>query len=663
MFKVSGKNFLRGDKSWEVRGVTYGPFGPGDLHSGLVCPDEIRADFRKISGLGLNSIRTYELPDRGVLDIAQEEGICVLASVPWIHHVDFFQDEIARQSAFEAIRRATGELADHPALLGYSVGNEIESTLVRWLGAGRVQTFLEDLIDLGKARDPGGLFTYASYPSTEYLVARNADFSCVNVFLEDEEVFRRYLNRLQLIAGDRPLVLGEFGLDSKSNGRANQAETLDWGIRAIREAGAAGSFVFAYSDAWYRGGKEVEGWDFGIVDRSRRAKPAAKSVSQAHSAGLGVVDGKAPDWPSFTVICCSYNGAGRLAKCLQSLVEIDYPKFEVLVIDDGSSDETLRVAEEFASKHECLGAVGQEHAGLSVARNYGAELAHGEILAFIDDDAWAHPDWLRFLALRYLDPAGYVAVGGPNIFPPSSTREESCISLAPGRPSHVMLDDSRAEHIPGVNLSVRSEALKAIGGFDPRFTSAGDDVDFCWRLMDEGWEIGFSPGAVVWHAPRRTLEAYLKQQRGYGRAEALLAQKHRPRFEGMLGIRWAGAIYGQQARQFLGADTIVYRGVFGTAGFQAIYGPSSSRLMALVGTPFWLALGAVGILAGFLWAPLWVFAGGVFLINLLAAVRSAFRVRLRKPWDGWRSRVWLVALNLLQPLLRGGERVWGMLPR
>src|SRR5204862_745152 len=96
---------------------------------------------------------------------------------------------------------------------------------------------------------------------------------------------------------------------------------------------------------------------------------------------------------------------------------------------------------------------------------------------------------------------------------------------APGDPIHVLLSDDDAEHIPGCNMAFRKEALEALGGFDPRFRTAGDDVDVCWRIQERGWTIGFNPAAMVWHHRRGSIRAYWRQQIGYGKAEALLEQK------------------------------------------------------------------------------------------------------------------------------------------
>ena len=78
----------------------------------------------------------------------------------------------------------------------------------------------------------------------------------------------------------------------------------------------------------------------------------------------------------------------------------------------------------------------------------------------------------------------------------------------------MLLDDVEAEHIPGCNMAFRREVLEEIGGFDPIYRSAGDDVDVCWRLQDRGHRIGFSPAAMVWHFRRNTMKAYIGQQKG-----------------------------------------------------------------------------------------------------------------------------------------------------
>ena len=149
---------------------------------------------------------------------------------------------------------------------------EHHSVCVRWYGHRRIEQYLERLYHAAKAEDPEGLVTYVNFPSTEYLELPFLDFVAFNVYLESQQNLESYLARLQNIAGDRPLVMAEMGLDSRRNGEEKQAETLDWQIRTIFAGGCAGSFVFAWTDEWYRGGYAIEDWDFGITSRNRQPK-------------------------------------------------------------------------------------------------------------------------------------------------------------------------------------------------------------------------------------------------------------------------------------------------------------------------------------------------------------------------------------------------------
>jgi len=95
----------------------------------------------------------------------------------------------------------------------------------------------------------------------------------------------------------------------------------------------------------------------------------------------------------------------------------------------------------------------------------------------------ADPDWLTYLIATFLR-SGRAAVGGPNFPPPEDALVPSAVAVSPGGPTHVLLNDEVAEHIPGCNMAFRKEVLQEINGFDPVFRAAGDDVDLCWRLQN-----------------------------------------------------------------------------------------------------------------------------------------------------------------------------------
>ncbi len=559
--RVAGRRLVRAGRPWFARGVCYGPFpvatGPPWF------PDEatLRRDLDAIAGAGFNCLRTYHPPTPQMLDGCAERGLSVLAGCPWSWHIDFRAEAGVLPEARCRLAAEAARAAGHPALAGWVVANEIEGTLVRWLGTGFVRDALETLVAAGRAADPEALFLYATYPPTEWLAPDNADLAAFNLFLEDEAALRRYLRRAHHIALDKPLLVTEFGIDWLAHGSRRQARWVERAFTAAAEEGLAGLCWFTWSDAWRdpRGGT-VQGWKFGLVDEAG----APHEALQAAVHVLPLLDGYPPlppHPPAVSVIVCTRNGVALLPDCLRSLLSLDYPSVEVVVVDDGSTDGTSGLVREH---FPWVRLVRTAPHGLSAARNAGAAAARGDVLAFLDDDCAADPHWLRWIVHAF-ETHGWAAAGGPNLPPPSDSRLQRILDALPGTAIHVLLDDRRAEHVPGCNLVVTRAAFAAAGGFDARFTTAGDDVDFCWRLLAAGLTIGYEPGAVVWHRRRSSPWKFLRQQVGYGLAEALLAGPWPERI-GPGGAAWKGAIYGPS-----GAGGVIYRGRFGYTDYPAIY--------------------------------------------------------------------------------------------
>ena len=645
--------FAEGEKLL-VRGVTYGPFRPD--RSGSVYPSAAQAerDFSQMAAHGINAVRTYTLPPIWLLDAGARHGIRMMIGLSWEDHVAFLENRSLPADVIRRVRHDVRGCAGHPAVLCYTLANEIPASIVRWHGAGRIERFLRELSEAVRAEDPCGLFTYVNYPSTEYLHLPFIDLVAFNVYLEQREPLSRYINRLQNLAGERPLLLAEMGLDSRRHGMHGQAEALDWQTRTALEAGCCGLFVFAWTDEWHRGGDDIEDWDFGLVTRERQPKPALPVVHDAFAAGpFGSVE----RWPSMSVIVCSYNGARTIRETLAQLSRLDYPDYEVIVVDDGSTDATAEIAGGFPVR-----LIRTENQGLSAARNTGLLAAGGEIVAYIDDDAHPDPHWLRYLALKFLR-STHVGIGGPNLANPGDGSVADCVDNAPGNPTHILVDDDVAEHIPGCNMAFRRSALVAVGGFDPRFRATADDVDLCWRLQERGWTIGFSPAAVVWHHRRATVRAYLRQQFGYGWGEFLLEQKWPARHSAVGHVSWSGRIYGRGITVPLRLRPwSVYHGIWGTAPFQSVYERAPNAWSALPLLPEWYLL--LALLTGLallrpLWAPLGLFvvlATGAFAASVAQAVLSARRAVFHHPppsrFADLRLRALVAALHLLQPLAR-----------
>src|SRR5262249_5763630 len=146
--------------------------------------------------------------------LADRAGVSVFVDVPWLKHLCFLDSARARADARAAVRRAAELTRGHPSVLALSVANEIPADVARWHGPRRVERFLRDLAYLVKQTDPGRLVTFANFPPTEYLDLSFLDFATFNVYLHDRATFRRYLFRLQNLVGDKPLLLGELGMDT-----------------------------------------------------------------------------------------------------------------------------------------------------------------------------------------------------------------------------------------------------------------------------------------------------------------------------------------------------------------------------------------------------------------------------------------------------------------
>jgi len=648
--RVHGKFFFAGEAKHFVKGVTYGPFATGTHGSPFPEHAVVERDFALMRGAGINTLRVFTVPPVWLLDLAGEAGLKVLVGLPWSQHVTFLDSAAIKAEIRAAVAAGVRACGRHKAVFAYLVGNEIPPDMVRWHGADAVRHFLKDLVRLVRQEHPGALVSYANFPSTEYLTIDFTDFLCFNVYLHDETAFRRYIARLHNLAVDKPVVMTEFGIDSMRNGEEEQSRILAWQVRAAFASGVAGTFVFAWTDEWFTGGHTVEDWAFGLVDHDRQPKPALAEVARRYN---GPLPPPLPRYPRISVVVCAYNAERTMEACLASLEVLDYPDYEVIVVNDGSKDRTLEISERFPY---CR-IISQPNMGLSVARNVGAEAATGEIVAYTDSDCVADPDWLTYLVAR-METGNLAACGGPNFPPPEDSLVPAAVAVSPGGPTHVLLSDEVAEHIAGCNMAFRREALLALGGFDPIYRAAGDDVDICWRFQDAGHAIGFSPAAVVWHFRRNTVRAYINQQRGYGKAEALVYAKHPFRFNLFGQAKWLGRIYGDlSAALLLSRKPVIYSGVFGRGLFQTMYEPPSSLTALLPLTFEWsvaaLFLALIGIVAG---GWLWLLA-----VPLLATWAMCINGALRAPIDprfaGLKARALVALLIYLGPLLRGWERL------
>jgi GT2 family glycosyltransferase len=659
---VSGKFLQVNEKRFLVKGVSYGTFAPDA--DGALFPElpRIAQDFDAIATLEANTVRTYTPPPGALLDEASRCGLRTIIGVPWMQHVAFLDRRVDAREIRRSVRDQVRRLATHPAALLFALGNEIPPPVVRWYGRKRIERFLRDLYDDAKSAAPDALLTYINYPPTEYLDTPFFDVCAFNVFLHSEAELSAYLARLHHIAGPRPLLISELGADSLRNGEEGQSRLVRVQVQTALREGACGAVVFTWTDDWWRGGRAVDDWAFGLVDTDRRPKPAYKTVQGVFAAP---VQAGAPT-PRVSVVVCAYNAVATIDECLDALERVNYPDFEVIVVNDGSTDGTAAAA----ARHRSARVIDTPNAGLSAARNVGLHNATGEIVAYTDADVRVDPDWLTYLVQPFATPE-IAAAGGPAVVPPDDPWFAHCVARAPGGPTHVLLEDRIAEHVPGCNCAFRRGALLAIGGFNPVFRRAGDDVDVCWRIQAQGWNVGFAPAALVWHRHRVTTRAYCRQQVGYGEGETWLMDEHPDKFIGGR-IDWRGHIYSPLPFLRSLQSKRINAGPFGTAGFPSIYRtdahpfsylPHSGRWQVA-----WVALlataGGAAVVHPSLAPPLLALAAAALLVTLVKCALYSRRSDLsRLPSIALRSRATSVLayrlaiawLHFVQPF----ARLWG----
>jgi mycofactocin system glycosyltransferase len=239
-------------------------------------------------------------------------------------------------------------------------------------------------------------------------------------------------------------------------------------------------------------------------------------------------------YPYVTVIIPVRNRPEEIAACLQSLSRLDYPvdKMEVIVVDDASDDNTPEVISTFPVHLIPL----KKRRQASFCRNLAAQRARGEILAFLDSDCIADPLWLRELVPAFRDPSNG-AVGGmiDSYYNKNGLDryEKVKSSLNMGSWFKSSREENHLFYLPSCNLLVRRTLFLQSQGFKEDM-HVGEDVDFCWRLQDQGHHVEYRPVGKVYHRHRNKMGHFCARRFDYGTSEPLLQKSHAKRVKQFL---------------------------------------------------------------------------------------------------------------------------------
>lgn len=248
-----------------------------------------------------------------------------------------------------------------------------------------------------------------------------------------------------------------------------------------------------------------------------------------------------------SLIVATRNRAHKLKACLAAIARIRFAEpWELVVADNGSTDDTAKIVEAFAGRVSFpVRYVHESAPGNSNARNAGIRVSAGEILAFTDDDCYVSPDLLAHLDRIFEDPAigfasGQILMHDPTAFPLGTINDTTPKTIPPN--SFVP-----AGIVGGGNMAFRRTAALQAGAFDPRFGSgsvfAGEECDLAARVSLLGWTGRYCPELVVEHhheAPsKEAVSRFYDKGRGAYHTKLLLEGKSMRLFlKGWLGLRW-----------------------------------------------------------------------------------------------------------------------------
>jgi glycosyltransferase involved in cell wall biosynthesis len=244
------------------------------------------------------------------------------------------------------------------------------------------------------------------------------------------------------------------------------------------------------------------------------------TINQMSRAGL----------PPITVAVCTRDRPQSLKACLDALSRLDYPEFEVVVVDNASCDPAVRQivqASGFRYAHE-------EIPGLNWARNRAWREARHDIVAYIDDDAIASPGWLLGIAHGFSQPETMAVTGlvlPAELETPAQKEFEDYGGMSKGfSPKVVRKDDLGPAGMlwslswgVGANMAFRRALFGMVGGFDPALdvgtpTRGGGDIEFFYRVVAAGHTLRYEPAAYVYHVHRRDRSSLMRQIESNGRS-------------------------------------------------------------------------------------------------------------------------------------------------
>lgn len=238
--------------------------------------------------------------------------------------------------------------------------------------------------------------------------------------------------------------------------------------------------------------------------------------------------GPVNSFPLISLIVPAFNEEITIKKSIQSLIELDYPNYEIIVIDDGSTDGTLSIAKEF-QKSKKVKVIHQTNSGKPKALNNGIKNSTGEIIVTVDADTNLKKDALKKISARFVNNSQIGAVAGNvKVIP-----ENSLMNIIQGTEYTVGINLVRKAQsmlgcvmiVPGPIAALKREAIEKVGLFSN--DTFAEDFDITMKILEQGYKVQYEDTAISYTDAPKNLEDFMKQRRRWYRGMLQVLDKHR----------------------------------------------------------------------------------------------------------------------------------------
>lgn len=234
--------------------------------------------------------------------------------------------------------------------------------------------------------------------------------------------------------------------------------------------------------------------------------------------------------PKISICILTHNSGHTIKECLESIQKIDYPNFEIIIIDDNSQDETKKIVKETRKIGAKLIEINKK-TKIGKLRNIAVQNSSGEFIAFTDSDCAVEKNWLKEL-LKGFSSKEIAGVGGSNLTPNNNSKFQKAVGEFYEFFSFLGADYvknsqniTETRHNPSCNAMYKKNILLELNGFNESIES-NEDPELDARIRKKGYKLMFNPKAIVFHHRKKNLSQFFAQAQWFGKGRIQAIKKN-----------------------------------------------------------------------------------------------------------------------------------------